>query len=54
MDYAIIVAATLAGFHALTFARWLKQQGNTTGAYGVFFISFICVAIPVYRVIMRD
>ncbi len=48
-DYIYIIAALLAGFHALTYARWLRLNGNKAGAYGVLVIILISLALPAYR-----
>lgn len=47
-DYIYLIAALLAGFHALTYARWLRKNGNKTGAYGVLVIILLSLAAPIY------
>lgn len=54
VDIILLVGSFIAAFYALTFARWLKQGGNKQGAYVVFAVVMIAVALPVYRMIMRD
>lgn len=53
-DMLLLLASLVTAFYALTFARWLKQEGNKQGAYVVFAVVMIAVALPVYRMIMRD
>lgn len=52
-EYIYIFAALLAGFHALTYARWLRLNGNKTGAYGVLVIILISLVLPVYRLLAQ-
>lgn len=49
MNYIFLVVAVLAGIYAYTFARWLRQKGNTLGAVGVCLLIAISLALPVYR-----
>lgn len=42
-----IVAGAAAGFHAYTYGRWLKQQGNMSGALCVFFLGAAAAGLPV-------
>lgn len=49
MDYIIPGLALLAGFHAYTYARWLKQKGNRIGSFGVMVLTAAAVAVPMYR-----
>lgn len=48
-DYIYIALSALAGFHALTYARWLKRGGNKLGAWGVLALVLFGLALPVYR-----
>ncbi|HMM21392.1 MAG TPA: hypothetical protein PKA10_11785 [Selenomonadales bacterium] len=50
-DYVYIALTALAGFHALTYARWLKQEGNQLGAWGVMALVLAGLALPVYRLV---
>lgn len=52
-EYLYLLAALLAGFHALTYARWLRKSGNKTGAFGVLAIILLSLALPVYRLISQ-
>lgn len=52
-EYIYIIAALLAGFHALTYARWLRMNGNKTGAFGVLVIILISLILPVYRLLLQ-
>lgn len=50
-DYIYIALTALAGFHALTYARWLKKEGNQLGAWGVMALVLAGLALPVYRLV---
>lgn len=52
MDYVYLFVAVLAAVHAFTYGRWLKRQGNKLGAWAVFLLASVCVALPVYRLVM--
>ena len=52
-DYIYLIAALLAGFHALTYARWLRKSGNKTGAYGVLAIILLSLVLPIYRLVTQ-
>lgn len=54
VDSILMLGSFTAAFYALTFARWLKQGGNKQGAYVVFAVAMITVALSVYRLAMRD
>ena len=51
-DYLFLLVAAFAGLHALTYARWLKNNGNKTGAVGVFILVLIALALPVSRLLL--
>lgn len=51
MIYLFLIAAVLAGIHGYTFARWLRQKGNTKGAIGVAILTAVSLALPIYRII---
>ncbi len=53
-DIIYLLAALLAGFHALTYARWLRLKGNKTGAFGVLFIILLSLILPVYRLLTQQ
>ena len=48
MHYVILGIALVTAYHAFTFAKWLRQQGNTTGAIGVAVIIAVSIALPIY------
>jgi hypothetical protein len=52
-EYIYLFITLLAAFHALTYARWLRMNGNKTGAYGVLVIILISLALPVYRLVFQ-
>ena len=52
-EYIYTIAALLAGFHALTYARWLRMNGNKTGAFGILVIILISLILPVYRLLLQ-
>ncbi|MDT8901212.1 hypothetical protein [Anaeroselena agilis] len=52
-DFIYIFASALAGFHALTFARWLRLNGNKKGAYGVFALILVSLALPILRLLSQ-
>lgn len=51
MDYLVLAAALVAGFHACTYAGWLKKTGNKPGAVGVVVLIVVSLALPVFRLI---
>ncbi len=53
MDISYLLATIVAGFHALTYARWLRMNGNKTGAFGVLLIVLLSLILPVYRLITQ-
>jgi hypothetical protein len=52
MEYIFLIAAGAAAIHAITYGYWLKQNGNKVGAAGVFIITVLALAIPVYRMMI--
>jgi hypothetical protein len=48
-EYIYIFITLLAAFHALTYARWLRMNGNKAGAYGVLVIILIALALSLLR-----
>jgi hypothetical protein len=52
-EYLYLFAVVLAGFHALTYARWLRKSDNKAGAFGVLIIILLSLALPVFRIISR-
>lgn len=51
MTYIMIGIALIAGIHAYSYARVLKQEGNTMGALVVFLFISASLVLPVYRMI---
>jgi len=51
MDYIYLGIGAVIGFHALTYARWLKNNGNIAGAIGIFILTITSLALPVLRII---
>lgn len=48
-EQLMVVATVLAAMHALTYARWMKQNGNNAGAYMVFMLSIIGIGVVTWR-----
>lgn len=54
MSHLIFIAAGIvAGFHAYTFGRWLKQEGNIPGGLLAFFLAAFAAALPVVHMIIK-
>ncbi|TCL39448.1 hypothetical protein EV210_102364 [Anaerospora hongkongensis] len=53
-DIILLLSSFVAAFYALTFARWLMQEGNKQGGYVVFAVVMVGVALPVYRMFMKE
>ncbi|MDD4599551.1 hypothetical protein SDC9_04068 [bioreactor metagenome] len=49
MQYLSILIAILAAVHAYSFAQWLKDNDNKVGAYGVYVMIILGLALPIYR-----
>lgn len=49
MEYVMPALSLLAGFHAYTYASWLKRKGNRLGWFGVLLLTVAGVAAPFYR-----
>lgn len=49
IDQIFLIAAVLSSFHALTFAKWLKQNDNKAGAYFMYGIALLGIAFPAYH-----
>ncbi|MDR3561920.1 MAG: hypothetical protein P4N59_10865 [Negativicutes bacterium] len=52
MNTFYVIAAVLASAHAFTFGRWLIKHGNKAGAFFVYVVTGICLALPVLRILM--
>ena len=48
-DYIFLFVGIVGGFHALTFALWLKKHGNLIGAAVVAGIAAGGIGLPLYR-----
>lgn len=51
MDYIFVVIAVLISIHAYTFARWLGDNGERMGMFGVLFLLIMNVALSIYRIL---
>lgn len=51
MALIMITAALLAAIHALTYAWWLKEQGNRPGALLVTALSLAVCGLTIWRTI---
>ena len=51
MDYVFLVATILISIHGYTFARWLGDNGNKLGMFGVFFLIVINLSLSIYHII---
>jgi len=49
MDYIYLGVGAVIGFHALTYAKWLKDNGNTLGAIGIVILVMTGLALPLLR-----
>ena len=45
----ILIVALAAAAHAYMFGRWLAKNGNASGAYAVYLIALLSIALPLYR-----
>ena len=45
----ILIVALTAAAHAYMFGRWLAKNGNRGGAYAVYLIALVSIALPLYR-----
>jgi len=54
MSHLIFIAVGIAaGFHAYSFGRWLKQEGNIPGSLLAFFLAASAAALPVVHVMIK-
>lgn len=49
MENIFRVLTLLAGFHAYTYARWLKQKGNRLGWIGVLLLTAAGLGAAIYQ-----
>ncbi|CQR74620.1 hypothetical protein SOV_27290 [Sporomusa ovata DSM 2662] len=49
MDYIYLGIGAVIGFHALTYAYWLKNNGNTLGAIGIGILVMTGLALTLLR-----
>lgn len=50
MDYLFLIIAIVSSVYAYTFGRWLRQNGNKAGAFGVFLLITISVGLAIYHI----
>ncbi|VBB07654.1 Hypothetical protein LUCI_2919 [Lucifera butyrica] len=53
IDFIYILLGFMGAIKAYSYARWLRQNGNTGGAAGVFFVGLISLVLPVYRMLRQ-
>lgn len=53
MKTIVLVAAVMAGIHALTYAVWLKEQGNRPGAWLVTALTSAVLGLTAWRTFMQ-
>lgn len=51
MNGLLLLAAIIASIYAYTYSRWLRQNGNTVGAFGVFLMAALSLALTIYRML---
>lgn len=51
MDYIFLGLGAIIGFHALTYAYWLKNNDNLGGAVGIFVLVMASLALPLLRLL---
>ncbi len=51
MEYVFLVATIAAAIHAYSFAQWLGNNGNKSGAIFVVFLIMFSLGLPVYRML---
>jgi hypothetical protein len=49
-DYFFLLVAVTGGIHAITYALWLKKDGNIIGAAAVAGITAAGIGLPLYRI----
>ena len=52
MQKIILLFVVVAALHAMTYSRWLMQNGNKAGAIGVYALILLSLALPVYRMVI--
>lgn len=53
MQWLVLLAAVMAGIHALTYAVWLKEQGNRPGAWLVTAVTSAVLGLTAWRTFMQ-
>jgi len=51
MNEMVLIAAVLISIYSYTFARWLGDNGNKLGKFGILFLIVINLSLSIYRVI---
>lgn len=50
MNSTLLVITILAALYTYTYARWLKQNDNKIGAWGIYLLILLGLSVGVYRV----
>ncbi|MDR3588044.1 MAG: hypothetical protein P4N41_00095 [Negativicutes bacterium] len=53
MSYFFLAATLLASIYTYTFARWLHKSGNIAGAWGMYALITVSIAVAAYRIALR-
>ncbi|HEY3426414.1 MAG TPA: hypothetical protein VGL27_16575 [Negativicutes bacterium] len=51
MHYITSILAVLTSYHAHTYAQWLRQHGNKSGAVGIYSIITLALALMGYQIV---
>lgn len=54
MNYLFLLITIFAGIYACTYGRWLGQNGNKKGAYGVLGLAILSLALSVYHLLAAE
>ncbi|TWH49036.1 hypothetical protein [Sporomusa sp. KB1] len=54
MNYINLVIGAVIGFHALTYARWLKNNGNILGAIGIAILVLTGLALSLLHMFKEN
>jgi hypothetical protein len=53
INFMYVIAGIVSGFHAYTYGRWLKNEGNIPGSLLAYFLGVSAAALPIVRIIYR-
>ncbi|MDF2570937.1 MAG: hypothetical protein K0R55_2541 [Sporomusa sp.] len=53
MNYILIGIALVAGIHAYSYAKVLKHNGNTIGAFVVLLFVAASIGLPIYQIMVE-